>query len=175
LVTSSEPSCVALPDSIDPCNDATSAASSLGTNQVRIVVFSIGNQPAADSCLLKVSKIGTNGPAIPNNKTSLYAPSSMSALNSAVTEVILAAARKSCTLELDPSDPVPLNQAALFTVKIGDTTIPQIASRGGDGWYFDNYPSPNIIALSGSACDAFVLSQRNDVSVTYTSCYYQQP
>lgn len=171
LVTSAEPSCAALTD-INPCSDAITAASYLGTKQVRIVVFSIGYQPAADSCLLEISKIGTDGPPIPNNKTSLYTPSSVSALNTAVTEVVSAAARKPCTL--DTGDPVPPFQTTPFTVKIGGTTIPQITSKGGDGWYFetDNYPR---IILSGSACDLFVPSPRDDVSVTYTSCYYQQP
>ena len=164
LVTASEPSCSAYPDDAEACTNAIAAASDLGNLGIRIVVLSVGYQPKAGSCLVRISQTGSSL-SPPADTTSLYSPSSVGALNSNVTEFVSAVARTGCTLD---SNDVPPSGAQLV-VSMGNSTssIPQVDSTDQNGWSFANSAHTSI-TFSGTVCDQYVNSQYTNISVGYT-------
>ena len=165
LVTASEPSCSALANSKDACSRALSAASYLGngTSKIRVVVLSVGYQPDSGSCLVGISQTGSFL-SMPANANTLYAPSSVYALNDDVNGLFAAVAETSCTFD---SMDVPPSGAQLVVSMGPNTTVPQVDSTDKDGWSFAN-PSHTSITLSGSWCDQYVNSMYTSISVAYT-------
>ena len=162
LVTASEPSCSAQSNSDDACKDALSAASDLGGLGALVVVVSVGYQPTPDSCLYRISQTGSSL-LPPANTSTLYAPSNLYGLNTALTEFVSAVAETGCTL--DSYDPPPPAEAEL-KIYIGNNQNP-IPQDGQNGWSYAN-PDRTSITLSGAACDQFVMAQTNQISASYS-------
>ena len=166
LVTASEPSCSALPDSKDACSRALSAASDLGNSSFRVVVVSVGYQPDAGSCLVRISQTGSLL-TVPANAKTLYTPASVPDLNNAVTDLVSAVATTSCSF--DSSEVVPSWAQLEMSMGTSTNSIPQVDSTDKDGWSFAN-PSHTTITFSGTTCDQYANSMYTSISVGYT-CY----
>jgi len=166
LVTSSEPSCAS--ESHDVCSAARQAASDLGNlgnpggnTGVRIIVLSLGYQPAPGSCLSQISQTASSLRQ-PNNTSPLYTPSSQDELASNLDELLSAVARASCIMT---STSVPPSQAKL-TVNIGPESIQEADGSNPNGWSYTDFN--NSITFLGSACDDWVKSQ-------YSKSQYSSP
>lgn len=164
LITASEPSC-SLESAMDAsCGVAVTSANSLASlMDIPVVVLSVGYQAdkTPNSCLVRISNQGSTSP-MPGNLPRLQVPTSVSALQDAVTNLFAAVAQKSCTLGTKDSIP---DQAGL-KVSMGRTDIAQSES---DGWSFD--PANRFqIKLSGSACSTYLKSAPDTTVSAYYSC-----
>jgi hypothetical protein len=157
LVTSSDPSCAA--DTSNLCDQALSSAEDLVNNlDVRIVVIDVGSPPPGpDSCLDKISTIGSGltSPPLPTGQ-SLYAVSSVADLTSAVDDVAFAIAQEACTVDLTnisiPSD----HSQVVVSFDNGNIPVqpPDPSNPDGNGW---SISSDNTrITFSGSNCTQIV-------------------
>jgi hypothetical protein len=161
LVVASEPGCSPPGDSREPCASARSTATDLSNLRVRLVVLSVGFQPAANSCLDHISETGSQV-LPPASMSTLYTPTSVSSLSKDVNDFASAVAQTACTLNLDVNNTPPPAQAQV-QMYMGMSSITQ---SDPNGWTFAD-ASRSSITLSGWACDQFSTSQLSQLSGGY--------
>ncbi len=174
LVTSSDPSCAG--SSSDPCDGAVSAAHDLGNMGVQVVVFSVGWQPSANSCLMRISQVGSSSSVsnLPNN-TSLYASTSSDVLNTQMGAFVSAVASNACTVDLSPyvtTDPSLVVVSFPSSTGPGFEAVPQATQTSGswsDGWHFVN-AGYNRMTFTGQYCTEIVDSsvRISDISIGFS-------
>jgi hypothetical protein len=157
LVTSSDPSCAA--DNSDLCYTARSTVSHLLRLGVGVVVLSVGAQPTPDSCLGRISKLGSG--ATSHGGATLYSALTFSDLTDAVTTFVLRVAENACTVDLTGIRDIPKDQQLVVSFDNSNDLIQKLDSYG-NGWTF---AGNSRITFSGPPCDQIVQGNVSEIQL----------